>query len=239
MGQSEEQPDFDRYLREQFAHTGDAAVVVDAKQRILLWNQAATVLLGYRSDEVLGKLCYEVMKTRDCQGAAPCCQNCLSIELARKRQWASHQTLLAETKTGKPICLSVASFCLLSSERKFVSLAHVFWKAENATGETTEAVDASRSVPLNSMEVSPLLFLTSQERHVLRCLAAGMDTKAIGSMLFISPTTVRNHIESILHKLGVHSRLAAVALAHHHHWGITALSFFLTSTLGPYPIELL
>lgn len=53
---------------------------------------------------------------------------------------------------------------------------------------------------------------------MLGCLAAGMDTRMIASMLFISPITVRNHIQNLLRKLGVHSRLEAVALAHHLHW---------------------
>ena len=219
MDQPQVLPESNRYLQEQFAHTGDAVVVVDAEQRILLWNEAAALLLGYRGEEVLGKHCYAVMKTRDCDGALICCQDCPSIREARKRHWASHQTVLAETKAGKPICLSIASFSLLSAERKFKSLAHVFWEVENTTAAATatEAVEAPRPPPLHSMEVSPVLFLSPQEQNVLRCLAAGMDTQAIARLLFISPTTVRNHIQHTLRKLGVHSRLEAVALANRHH----------------------
>jgi len=44
-------------------------------------------------------------------------------------------------------------------------------------------------------------------------LAEGADTAAIASHLLIGKSTVRNHIQRILHKLGAHSRLEAVACA--------------------------
>lgn len=56
--------------------------------------------------------------------------------------------------------------------------------------------------------------LTDRELEILRLLAAGSSTAAIARKLSISPTTVRNHVQRILTKLHVHSRLAAVALAY-------------------------
>ena len=58
--------------------------------------------------------------------------------------------------------------------------------------------------------------LTSREKEILRCLAEGLPTAAIGKKLFISPVTVRNHIQNILHKLDVHTKLAAVVFAYQH-----------------------
>jgi two-component system, NarL family, nitrate/nitrite response regulator NarL len=54
--------------------------------------------------------------------------------------------------------------------------------------------------------------LSSREREVLTHLAAGQSTADIAGALGISATTVRNHIQRILPKLGAHSRLEAVAL---------------------------
>lgn len=45
---------------------------------------------------------------------------------------------------------------------------------------------------------------------VLRLLAQGLSTKEVGAQLFISTVTVRNHIQNILRKLDVHSRLEAI-----------------------------
>ena len=39
---------------------------------------------------------------------------------------------------------------------------------------------------------------------------------AIAKRLFIAPVTVRNHIQNILHKLDVHTKLAAVVFAYQH-----------------------
>jgi len=59
--------------------------------------------------------------------------------------------------------------------------------------------------------------LTKREYQVLSLLAQGTDTDAIATQLVIGKSTVRNHIERILHKLGVHSRLEAVTYAQEHH----------------------
>jgi DNA-binding NarL/FixJ family response regulator len=53
--------------------------------------------------------------------------------------------------------------------------------------------------------------LTHRERQVLALLAEGADNDAIARTLVISPQTARTHIQNILTKLDVHSRLEATA----------------------------
>jgi DNA-binding NarL/FixJ family response regulator len=55
--------------------------------------------------------------------------------------------------------------------------------------------------------------LTPREREVLRLLAEGLSAKEIAGRLFISPRTVGTHVEHILAKLNVQSRVQAVAIA--------------------------
>jgi DNA-binding NarL/FixJ family response regulator len=55
--------------------------------------------------------------------------------------------------------------------------------------------------------------LTPREREVLQALADGLNTQQIADRLHISIPTERNHIASILTKLGVHSRPQALVLA--------------------------
>lgn len=56
-------------------------------------------------------------------------------------------------------------------------------------------------------------FLTPRELEVLQLLARAHTTERIADELFISINTVRNHVANILSKLGVHSKLEAVAIA--------------------------
>jgi PAS domain S-box-containing protein len=58
--------------------------------------------------------------------------------------------------------------------------------------------------------------LTPREREVLQALAEGLDGPEIAKRLRISIPTERNHIASILAKLGVHSRLQALVFALRH-----------------------
>ena len=54
--------------------------------------------------------------------------------------------------------------------------------------------------------------LTQREWDVLDCLCEGLSSKAVAERLFITQTTVRRHVGSILAKLGVPNRQAAVDL---------------------------
>jgi DNA-binding CsgD family transcriptional regulator/tetratricopeptide (TPR) repeat protein len=54
--------------------------------------------------------------------------------------------------------------------------------------------------------------LTERERDVLRLVAQGLSSKAIGRRLFISERTVAQHLSAVFHKLGVNTRAQAVAV---------------------------
>jgi two-component system nitrate/nitrite response regulator NarL len=59
-------------------------------------------------------------------------------------------------------------------------------------------------------------YLTARERQCLELLVDGYDTAAMISELGVSAATVRTHVQSLLGKLGVHSRLEAAAFAVQH-----------------------
>ncbi|MGH4007919.1 MAG: response regulator [Pseudonocardiaceae bacterium] len=55
--------------------------------------------------------------------------------------------------------------------------------------------------------------LTARERECLSLLVEGLDTRAMTLRLGVSTTTVRSHVQALLTKLGVHSRLEAATFA--------------------------
>ncbi len=61
--------------------------------------------------------------------------------------------------------------------------------------------------------VGPNLDLTYRELEILELISEGLSGPAIAEGLGLSHHTVRNHTQSILRKLGVHSRLEAVTKA--------------------------
>jgi DNA-binding NarL/FixJ family response regulator len=75
-------------------------------------------------------------------------------------------------------------------------------------GLLTDPHDAEPSAPS-----TPPAHLTPRQAEVLRLLEQGRSTKQIALELHLSTETVRNHVRHLLHALGVHTRLEAVALA--------------------------
>ncbi|MDQ1494940.1 MAG: two-component system, NarL family, nitrate/nitrite response regulator NarL [Actinomycetota bacterium] len=59
-------------------------------------------------------------------------------------------------------------------------------------------------------------FLTAREREVLERLTRGESTRQIAQEMGVAHSTARTHIQSVLDKLGVHSRLEAAAFAARH-----------------------
>lgn len=56
-------------------------------------------------------------------------------------------------------------------------------------------------------------YLTDRELECLGLLTEGMDTEMMSRELGVSRTTVRSHVQAVLNKLGVHSRLEAASMA--------------------------
>ncbi len=55
--------------------------------------------------------------------------------------------------------------------------------------------------------------LTKQERRILDLIAEGLTNRQIGERLFLAEKTVKNHVTSVLAKLGVERRTQAAVLA--------------------------
>jgi PAS domain S-box-containing protein len=201
-------------LLDVLGRTTDAMVAIDEEYRIIGWNEAATELLGYAADEAVGKPCHEILCWRDRTGDTVCSGFCPAVLPAEPDQVIETQEVLGRSSTGKTLWLSASTIVPPAELRDRCRLVHLI--REISLPPELERVVAERvegwSPPAADGD-NPLDVLTPREREVLHLLTEGLDGAAIADQLFLSPATVRNHIQNILNKLEVHSRVQAVALA--------------------------
>ena len=81
-----------------------------------------------------------------------------------------------------------------------------------------EAVISSERLPALLERLRPThrglsATLTPREIEILGLIASGLDDDAIAQRISVSPETVRTHVQNVLYKLQVHSKLEAVATA--------------------------
>ena len=215
-------------LLDLFQNIPEGVYAVDAHQQIVLWNKAAEELTGYSAQEALGHPCYEIMAGLDEQGRVICGASCQVIQIAvgRGRPAPGHDMTI-QTKDGQRRVLNITHIMVPAQEpRGLPSIVHVF-------RDVTQQKDAVRLVErlteyldqhpqaLSEASQDPeaarrFQQLTPREREVLALLADGASPRFIASHLHLSLATVRNHIQSILSKLGTHTALEAVAFATKH-----------------------
>jgi DNA-binding NarL/FixJ family response regulator len=83
-----------------------------------------------------------------------------------------------------------------------------------AASEPRERAPADPSVLSGQPHVDAL---TGRELEVLRLLATGATNREIATRLVVSEGTVKNHVSSILSRLGLRDRTQAAIYAHDHH----------------------
>lgn len=187
---------------------------------IVAWNEAAESMLGYRNREVVVQPCHELLAGRDVFGNMFCGDHCAIVEMALRREVIERFEVVYRHRSGRDLRTSVTVLVVPNGELSKVDLVHLLGSLDiepctghrgDASSRTDETV---RRQPLASQKCPARL--TPRELEVLSMLADGLGTGAIASRLNISASTARNHIQSILKRLDVHSRLAAVAAANRH-----------------------
>jgi PAS domain S-box-containing protein len=199
-------------LDQALAGAGDGVFVAGADGRILLWNRAAERILGYGARDVVGRQCCDVFAGLDDHGNRLCYRGCHVMTLVRMGEAVQSFDMRTRTKLGRGVWLNVSILAVNGREGSPVTV-HLF-RDVTAAKELLTLVHERLSSP--GPGENPVGVLTRREVEVLRLMADGLGTKGVAEGLHVSRATVRNHVQSILAKLGVHSRLEAVAYANKH-----------------------
>ncbi|MFQ5657267.1 MAG: LuxR C-terminal-related transcriptional regulator, partial [Candidatus Methylomirabilales bacterium] len=188
------------------------------------WNEAAERLLGFQASEVLGRPCHEVLAGRDRAGRFQCGPNCPLVSTARQGKGVESCDLLTQTKSGQGVWISVSHVVVPAFLPSRFTMIHIFRDVthqvqRDSLFERLHSIFAEMGWSLDGPAASPRLNprfkpLTSRQRDVLRLIAKGESAKGIAKALDISPATASNHTQRILAKLGVHSKLEALAVAY-------------------------
>jgi PAS domain S-box-containing protein len=215
-------------LFQSLSRTSDGAFIIDGRRRIVFWNEAAEKILGYTAEEVAGLQCHEILQARDEHGRTLCQLYCQTAILAERGAVFPNQDVYAPTRTGEGRWLNVTTFAYSSGDKTIGPvIVHLFRDTTEKKGyehfvnqvlsafELLEQ-DNDHQVIASAPTESRLGGLTARERQVLEHLAQGLGTNDIADTLTISPSTVRNHVQNVLDKLGAHSRLEAIAYAYQH-----------------------
>src|SRR5271166_22294 len=196
----------------------EATVVIDDAGLVVSWNDAAERLLGRPAAEAVGRHCHEVMHGLTPAGAPLCGPECAVIALCRQGTAPRRFEMVARRPDGTEVWLDVTTVTIederplavhvLTESLQAKRLAGVAAEVARRLQETTPGQDADQAALRRINEA-----LTGREIEVLRLLAAGVGTDDIAKRLNLSRSTVRNHVQNLMPKLGVHSRVEAVVMA--------------------------
>ena len=224
---------------ELIVKSGEAVFAIDSRNRIILWTESCEQMLGFDAPAVLGRYCYDVLGGRDVHGNIHCYENCPIMFQTRSTDEPVRRTnLIVRTAENEPRAIAVSTMTVpqesptgslivhvLTAEPKVVDAPTFDFINQNSRklhaklGESGARRGKKSTISnASNRRFEPASSLTSQltrrEQEILLHVAQGLSTRQISDFLCIAPTTVRNHVQSILEKLNVHTKFAAVRLAY-------------------------
>lgn len=201
------------YATDIVGSTAESAFAVDGEGRIVAWNRAAERLLGHRDARAIGRRCNELLAGVDPFGNPYCTDPCPLQCMAREGRPIHSSQIHFLTASGERVAVRQHTLVIAGKAGAGAVILHLLEPLEGSKKLDSGGRRAADQGPLRSVARDRRAYLTPRELEVLQLVADGRTTEEIAHRLFISSSTTRNHVQRILRKLSVHSRLEAVAKA--------------------------
>jgi PAS domain S-box-containing protein len=196
------------------ARTGDAVYVVGPDCIIVHWDSQMESLSGVLSEEALGKPCYEIVMGEGEEGQPFCAHGCPVMHLAQEGRPVSSYEMRFKTRSGSRRWVNASNLTIETEEGPY--LVHLL-RDSQGTHDTLEMARglirlfSKGEAPVPRRKDAPAL--TPRQLEILKHLSEGKNAREIGSDLYLSQATIRNHIRAVLQALGAHSQLEVLAKA--------------------------
>lgn len=199
-------------LCQTFSNTADIVFGIDTECRITFWNERCRKFFNRPFEDVRLKTCAEVLAGTNLDGSPLCGPDCHIAEQVKRGWTGSDFDLVVKDQGGASVLMNVGLYFTPGKRssrggtRAFLALRPVdcYRFLQRMTGEGRFKTKEGVSGACN---------LSRRELEILELMSGGLGAAEIAERLFISPSTVKNHLRHILEKLNVHSRAEAVALA--------------------------
>jgi PAS domain S-box-containing protein len=208
--------------QELLTSTAVAAFSSDQSGHITVWNQAAEALLGHEAKRVVGKRCFKVICGRDLFGNRFCNESCAVRKMRRHREPIHPYQFQVKHCSGEMLKVKCSVIIEPSANARRYNFVHLLEPldpaAEIGLDELVRRCGAMPGIPSapgkgKAVSEKKVRSLTPREMEVLRLVASGTSIQDIADALNIQASTVSNHVQHVLDKLGAHTKLQAVYVA--------------------------
>jgi DNA-binding CsgD family transcriptional regulator len=205
-------------------HSLNALFTIDRDQRVTFWNQACEDLTGVSADDATGRPCHEILQGQDCSGRPFCGPDCPVAALSKGGPSPAKFSIRISAGEAGRVQLNVGTMLVPSDVEGEWMVAHFMQRGHcKSSVGSLDRINMGAQLNGKNYQIGAPGFssqgvglLTEREREILCLMAYGQTTDVISERLHISVTTVRNHIQRLMAKLNVHSRVEAVSCAHRH-----------------------
>lgn len=204
---------------------GEAVLITEDDGTVCFVNEIAQQWLGYDPEAVVGQPCWQVVEGMGERGTHVCKIDCEIMQSCRRTHKIPAFDLFVLKADDTRQWLNTSTLVVPSDQEGHFYIVHVWRDVEQRKeiellmedivmkiAHFRHSESVLSSPPFGKRNVQAAV-LTEQETNVLRLLSKGCKTTRIAEELHISTVTVRNHVQHLMKRLQVHSRLEAIQVA--------------------------